>query len=667
MLKQDFIFYHSEFGDCRLKYISNSEKIIELDFDLKTKEKFLKNLADSLKKDKQKHYHNLYEIHSPGKYFLGIAGNCFLSEEKNCSEIFVYLAHNYSDESVVRSILDILIDSTFKSSEIQKIIISHVFENNLSDQFLIKYGFAKRNHQYEFTKFDRNLQQLSKAILQEAKFMVPQSQDFAKDLSNRVARLWYTHFSKGILLSSGGVEESFIKVKDWSSHQNLRTFNVYRSDRENSVFFTQDMMKKFLVEENIISNVQSSNLFASFSLGSHEGIMRIARCIYKIDVNEEIFFSSTCYGLLATALAHMEPVNYKVHLIDIDRKNGEKILLSDFKKLSEKYPKAKTLCLELKTIAGAIYTREELKEIISFCKKNEIFLIADATHYNMEFKKNSRITNVTELCLQLDYHEFSVVYTGSKTYGLERARIGFMVFSEKIKSTSTKIIDTDLYRVIGAGFDLPFEVAALLIKSPVTARQKYLVNCNEKHRFNMNLMLAYVQGTDSSKIDEDLKSIIHAEIEPNYRGGIKGLRVVYKPEGGIHMKIDTSGLKNKYIANIKMLNSEIFCYALNKIGGVVTLHSYCILDPQGYGMRLTFSAKKDVHEGMKAMHNFVKMLSGYPSQNRFLPEIYSTEAFYLGISTAMECSSYNFFPNTKKKSFDKENILSDEPILRARL
>ena len=151
--------------------------------------------------------------------------------------------------------MDILIDSTFKLPEIQKIVINYLFENNLSDQFLLKYGFVKHNHQYEFTKFDRNLQQLSEVILQEEKFMTPQSQDFAKDLYGRVGRLWYTYFSKGILLSSGGVEESFIKIKDWSCYSNLQTLNIYRSDRENSIFFTQDMMRRFLAEENRLAGM----------------------------------------------------------------------------------------------------------------------------------------------------------------------------------------------------------------------------------------------------------------------------------------------------------------------------------------------------------------------------------------------------------------------------
>ena len=464
-----------------------------------------------------------------------------------------------------------------------------------------------------------NLRELSAVISQEGSHMQADLLDLAADLSRRVARLWYGYFSKGIPLSTGGVENSLITMRDLRNNPNLKTFNIYRSDR-GSVFINPEDIKKFLVEENVISpSTNVHELAASFCLGSHEGVMRIARCIYQPGNNDGVFFSTSCYGLLATAFSTMQPLPYKVYLVDIHRDQGEKISLTHLKELARQHPSAKTLFLELKTMAGAIYTTEELKNIILFCKEQNLFLIADTTHINMSFNKKTVFPDVSSLSQQLDYHEFAIIYTTSKTYGLERARVGFILTSKSLKSSSPTRIEIDMYRVIGASFDLPFEIADKLLHYPLQERQQYLAYCAQKLRFNMNLMLAYIESVESKNIDEDLRELIKNGIPPAYRSGIPGITLIYKPQAGMHMKIDISGLKNKYLSNIKMFNSEIFCYALNKMQGVVTLHSYCILDPKGFSLRLSYSIKEDIHRGMQAMNDFVAALSDCACENQFLP------------------------------------------------
>ena len=137
----------------------------------------------------------------------------------------------------------------------------------------------------------------------------------------------------------------------------------------------------------------------------------------------------------------------------------------------------------------------------------------------------------------------------------------------------------------------------------------------------MNLMIGYIEGVGSSKLDADLKEQVLEQIPPEYQNGIEGLRVVHKPNGGIQLKANMSGLQNKYLTNVRMFNSEIFSYALQKMANVSTLNSYQVMDPEGFGMRLSFSRREDVHEGMRAVHDFAKSLTNEPTPNKFMPEV----------------------------------------------
>ena len=56
---------------------------------------------------------------------------------------------------------------------------------------------------------------------------------------------------------------------------------MYRSDRMESSFLSQHDLKKFLSEEGAINNSLADNLTVSFALGSHEGFVRLARCLFR--------------------------------------------------------------------------------------------------------------------------------------------------------------------------------------------------------------------------------------------------------------------------------------------------------------------------------------------------------------------------------------------------
>lgn len=461
---------------------------------------------------------------------------------------------------------------------------------------------------------------LSTVLKKEVSNLTPLLWDLPRLDMNRTSILWNYYFNRGVFLSAGGAAESFIKSDWFTENKNLTGFNKYRSDRSESFEIKENDIKNFLLQENALTeSAQLNDLRFSFSLGSHEGAMRVARCIYDTEKNNGIFCMLGSYGFLAASAAVMKPVPYNVRLVNIDRNNGEKIVLSDLERLVRKFPGTKTLFLELKTTCGAVYTEHEIKKIVSFCKKHGIFILADAAHINMHYYQGAELPDIVGICLELNFHDFAVVYTGSKTYGLERARVGFVVTSRHASIPDFWVkMEIDFYRVNGSMGDTPYEVTRVLFNSPVEARRNFCVNAALTLQYNMNLMMAYIEGVDSPNIDPHLRQAITDEILPEYRGGMPGVTVVYKPHGGVQLKVNMSGLQHKFLGNIRMSSSEIFGYALNKMAHVVTLNSYQIMDPEGFGMRLAYSIKHDVHQGMMAMHDFIQTLSNYPSYNPFM-------------------------------------------------
>lgn len=518
---------------------------------------------------------------------------------------------------------------------------SENFSEDRSDQghALQKEQLAQNDFFYQKNK---NLYDLSDFIKKEAKNMLPNTQDLAMDLSLRSARLWIEYFSQGINLSTGGVSMSFIKPNQVMGRQSLKTFNIYQNYVETNL--SQADLQKYFIEEGLLEHSNDrSDLHISFSLGSHEGIMRVARCIYRRNTNEGMFLATSCYGLLAMALRTMEPVNYLIKFIDIDRVNGEKILLHDLKEQVLKHTNIKSLFIELKTMAGSVYSSSEFLEIVAFCKESRLFLIIDVTHIHMEFNPNQRFPDVYNLCQQSDYHDFVIVYTGSKTYGLERARVGFLLLDKRSQSLNPQSLDDDLSRTLGTLPDMPLEVAYSLVHSRVEDRKAHLFALTEQLRNNMNLMLAYLEGVNSPKIDPDLRANLERKLPDRYKNGIAGLKVLYKPEGGMALKVDTYELRRKYFTNILIYNSEIFCYVLNKISGVVTLHSYCLMDPKGFGIRLSFPIERDIHQGMQRIHDFVEMLTDNPTPNPYMPGIIVNQEYFFREANKSHSKQFRFF------------------------
>lgn len=472
------------------------------------------------------------------------------------------------------------------------------------------------------------LSHLSQLILEENKNLLPHIYAIGSENVERAMRLWYTKFSRGVFLSTGGAQEAFLKMEDIKAKVGHRPFNLYRADCTDVTILKQPEMIKFLQEEKAIAHsTPIDQLHVSFCYGNHEGTTRLGRCLYKKNINDGILYPKGSYGLIATAFGTMKPTPYKVRLIEVDRAKGDKILIESLQASSKKYPTAKTLFVELKTLAGAVYTPDEINQIIDVCQRNNLFLVADAAHINMDFDESHRLPDVAGLCQKKEFYNFAVVFTGSKTYGLERIRSGFFITHKSSTSYPllSSMVDREFTRPLGSLMDLPFDVTKALIDSPVSEREAFRRKCAMKHHRNMNLMLAYIEGVDSKNIDTHHRDWVRDQIPNEYHAGIRGMKVVYKPEGGLQMKVDVSALQNTYFTNIRMFNSEIFTYTLHHIMGVVSLHSYQILDDSGFAMRLSFAVRKDVHQGLQLIHQFINLLSKEPRFNPFLPGVKSTD------------------------------------------
>ncbi len=332
-------------------------------------------------------------------------------------------------------------------------------------------------------------------------------------------------------MSNGGVGKSFLSgadVREGSAiiRRNLDEYNLYRSDRPESTALPQDKVKQFLIDDGLISAASDrEKISIEFSLGSHEAFTRLLRCIRDEEKNKGLFYPVGGYGLLVRAAATVETGKYDVCLVQADRERGEKILLSSLEKEAARHPHAKTLYLESKTMCGAIYSRDELSDIVEFCKKKNVFLILDSAHANMEFDPKNKFPDLVSICQEHDYNQYAEIFTGSKTYGLERGRVGFIILGDKGLAVR---LYKEFFKMIGSMSDGPIELASALISSRPEERQRFRDERLQYHEYNMNLLIAYVEGIESLNVDPRMKKEIKKEIPPEYQNGVEGMKLIHE-------------------------------------------------------------------------------------------------------------------------------------------
>ncbi|MCB1827743.1 MAG: aminotransferase class I/II-fold pyridoxal phosphate-dependent enzyme, partial [Coxiellaceae bacterium] len=613
-----------------------------------------------------------YEVYSSHNTLIGI-GAFFISTSKSYiyPEISVYILPEHQNKKFGSSIAIALINHAFATTLTSKVVADAYRRNVRSTAALKTLGFIQRKAERQYThgkykdqiryklyRKEWGLKQLSDIIINDTKQFIPKPYDFAGDVA-RFLRLWYTYFSTGIFLSTGGVNQSFVTLEDLKGNENTTSYNMYRSDRIQQYVIKSADIIKFLREENMISDsTNSKQLVGCFALGTHEGYSRLMRCIRR-NQNRELLFPTGSYGPFAMLAANMKPVGYKVTLIRKRANSGEKIDIDHLETLTWQRKHAKTLYLDLRTVAGAVYSHQEVKKIIAICKAANIFIVLDMAHANMEFYDNARFPDVFSLLQQANHHQYAVLYSTSKTFGLERARLGFVVFSATHKNDLVGTFQRDLYRVIGAGNDIPFEVARVLFESPITKRMEFHHALRDYHYYNMHLQIAYLEGIDSPTIDSRLRQQLRQDIPFSYHQGISTLNIVFIPENGLQMKVSMQALSQHYLANLRMFNAEMFTYALQKCHAVIVLPAVAFCDSDPFLMRISFSDRQSIHSGMQGITHFVRSLNSTPSFNKYMPSIVNAESYILDkpkksyATTPIEDASslyQNYIKNVKKQA-----------------
>lgn len=303
--------------------------------------------------------------------------------------------------------------------------------------------------------------------------------------------------------------------------------------------------------------------------------------------------------------------NYKLAFIDVNKNNGDRITKDFLLESIKSKPNAKILYLDGKTTAGAYYTKEELEAIVKILQRNNIFLIYDNAYANMEFKNTSKQQSIIDICKKYNYDKFVVLSTASKTYGLERARIGLITTpNQKIY----KELEKNLYvNVVGSVGDISAVLFKQLIKLPLEERKAFLKKAQKRHELNRDTLICYIESIESTNINPENRELIRQSIPRHFHDGIPNIKLSYVPNGGIHCKIDCSLCMGKYFGNIKIENVEMLYYLFNAIARVITIHSSQMADFYGNSMRLTFSSEQDVHAGMGKIHDFIELLSAHPN------------------------------------------------------
>ncbi|MEF8848821.1 MAG: aminotransferase class I/II-fold pyridoxal phosphate-dependent enzyme [Candidatus Thermoplasmatota archaeon] len=148
---------------------------------------------------------------------------------------------------------------------------------------------------------------------------------------------------------------------------------------------------------------------------------------------EEIIVLSPFYfnHVMAIKLASCNPMFVKT------KKNFQPDLEEIFEKYSKKT--AAIITVSPNNPTGAVYSKQKLRKINDFCRKNNIYHISDEAyeHFTYDGKKH-----YSPACFDKDLEYTISLFSFSKSYGMAGYRIGYMVVPSNIKKEVLKVQDT---------------------------------------------------------------------------------------------------------------------------------------------------------------------------------------------------------------------------------
>ncbi|MEE3206742.1 MAG: aminotransferase class I/II-fold pyridoxal phosphate-dependent enzyme [Pseudomonadota bacterium] len=172
---------------------------------------------------------------------------------------------------------------------------------------------------------------------------------------------------------------------------------------------------------------------------------------------------------------------------------------------------------------GGILKRNDLKDIISFCKKRNIWIISDEIYHGISFhKKAISVLDIVDIS-----NEKIIVINGfSKYFAMPGWRLGWSILPENL---------TETFKNLAQNF---------FISAPTLSQYAAIQAFNSLNDFGKNVAL-YKRNRDF--LLEELTRI--------------GFKEIFKPQGAFYLYLNVSHLTN---------NSTLFCMRmLNEIGVAV--------------------------------------------------------------------------------------------------
>ena len=257
-------------------------------------------------------------------------------------------------------------------------------------------------------------------------------------------------------------------------------------------------------------------------------------------------------------------VNAKPIFIDTKKDNNFKVTVNDL--INYSTSKSKILILNNPSNpTGAIYTKNELKDIVDFCYKNNIYILADEIYERICF--NNKFTSVASISDKAK--EITITINGfSKSFAMTGIRLGY--------SASNKSIASAISSIQGHLTSHPSLVAQYIGLGALKYCTKDIYNNIKTYHLKRDLICKLIDN-------------------------IPNIDYIY-PEGAFYLFIDVSKLKSKIqyekSYSIEFCNQLLENYNLAVVPGIAFgLDDY---------IRISFAGYKDeILEGVNRLSLFI--------------------------------------------------------------
>ena len=334
---------------------------------------------------------------------------------------------------------------------------------------------------------------------------------------------------------------------------NMYEYGAAAGDEED-----REKIAQYLIKEGFNKELTYKNVIVTDSTTMAFSI--IIRTIFN--ENDVILMTSPNYGLF-TFMPERENIN--VEVVELREEDNYKINPKILKeRIDEINKKLKKIYKDIKpqprvraffnsnphNPMGTVLNSKDISlmnQIGEICQENNMFIIDDLIYRDLTYDRSDLAKPMGTID---KYFDNTISLFGlSKSYGLAKARSGFVVANEVI----IRALRDQIFYLM----DSVSSVQTALMSgayNPSKKRYKeydrYFNKLIPKYIFNRDLCCALVNGIKSivktknyRKVKKLLKKNLNQEDYEKIRTGIEDLKIVHNPESGFFMLIDFSNLK----------------------------------------------------------------------------------------------------------------------------